>query len=156
MQPPTCSVYEEAKSTVSLQPNSTLEELQLTKHCRIRPDCFCLKWETPVLSQCGPAAFWGRIDHPSNGLDSEGLKPLGDAIAELPGALCRRSGVWPLPRHLPQASGFSGICPKVSSCQYSTCPPAKAWEPNASTAGCSKNYPGQGGELCRKENSASL
>lgn len=56
-EPPAGSIHEEAKPTVSLEPNSALEELQLTRHCRIRPDAFCLKWETPVLSECGPVAF---------------------------------------------------------------------------------------------------
>lgn len=62
----------------------------------------------------------------------------------------RYSAVWPMPQQVPQASELSGICPKVFICQYNTWP-----LPNGSTAGSSKRYPGQAGELCRKDNLAS-
>lgn len=142
----------EAKCIVPLETISTQEELQF----KIRPDCCCLKWETPVPRECGPVAFWRWIDSPANGLDSEWQKPLNDAATELPRALCQRNGVQPMTQHVSQTSGLSGTFLKVSSCQHSTCRPPKAWEPNASKAGFSKSYPGQAGKLCRKDNSASL
>lgn len=84
MQPPACSGHEGAKLNKCLEPNSALKELQLTGHHRFRTDCFYLKWKTPVLSECGPADFGGWISHLPNELDSEGPKPLDDAIANLP------------------------------------------------------------------------
>lgn len=84
----------------------------MTRQCKIRPECCCLKWETPVPGECGPAAFWGWTDSPSNGLDSEWQKHLDDAIAELPRARCWRNGVWPRPNTYPRPQGSQEPSPE--------------------------------------------
>lgn len=65
---------------------------------------YCSWWMWTWLSE------W--IDSPSNGLDSEWQKPLDDAIAQPPRALCQRNGVWPLTQHVSQTQDSREPSPK--------------------------------------------